>query len=396
MSNENCTPKKRITIGFLLVGNSNWKGGVNYQRTLLQIIATSLSDFVVAKVFVSKDQYVIAKEAFGPYLEIPLIIDSRVVGAGVGLKGLKALFIGKDKDIENLFTEHGVDVAFETARFFGRKFSLPCLSWIPDLQHKYLPQFFSFFAWWKREIGFWAQTRFNKKRLVILSSLTAENDCKSFYPHCRNHTHVMRFSPILDVKSIYKKITEVKNKYNITDNYFYLPNHFWAHKNHNLIIDAILIIRKKGLINTLPPIYMSGPIDDTNPAIFNNIMERIELENLGSFFSYIGLIPYEDVLSLNAGSIAILNPSKFEGWSSSVEEAKILGTNMILSDIALHREQSPSAYFFDPEKPLDLAEILLSIPTSNTLIKKNISNSQFYEFSKNFKSAIKLASSFRN
>ena len=57
--------------------------------------------------------------------------------------------------------------------------------------------------------------------------------------------------------------------------------------------------------------------------------------------------------------ISIINPSLFEGWSSTVEEAKSLGKNTILSDLNVHREQNPSgAIYFDPHNPEDLAEIL--------------------------------------
>ena len=145
MSAKKQNSNKRIVIGFLLIGDGNWKGGLNYQKTLLKIISTHLSELVVAKIFATSNQLKIAEEAFGQYLEEPIIIDSRVNKAGTGIKALKALIFGSDKSIENLFHENNVDIVFETARFFGKNFSLPCLSWIPDLQHKYLPHFFSFF-----------------------------------------------------------------------------------------------------------------------------------------------------------------------------------------------------------------------------------------------------------
>jgi len=45
--------------------------------------------------------------------------------------------------------------------------------------------------------------------------------------------------------------------------------------------------------------------------------------------------------------VCLINPSLFEGWSTTVEEAKALGKHIILSDIPVHREQNPprSDYF---------------------------------------------------
>ena len=54
----------------------------------------------------------------------------------------------------------------------------------------------------------------------------------------------------------------------------------------------------------------------------------------------------------------MINPSRFEGWSTPVEEAKALGTPMILSNISLHQEQAPAAKFFDPDQAEALADIL--------------------------------------
>ncbi|MEA3273354.1 MAG: glycosyl transferase, partial [Patescibacteria group bacterium] len=57
--------------------------------------------------------------------------------------------------------------------------------------------------------------------------------------------------------------------------------------------------------------------------------------------------------------VSVINPSLFEGWSSTVEEAKSIGKNLILSDLAVHREQNPpNSIYFNPHNPRDLANKL--------------------------------------
>ncbi|TIN29445.1 hypothetical protein [Mesorhizobium sp.] len=46
----------------------------------------------------------------------------------------------------------------------------------------------------------------------------------------------------------------------------------------------------------------------------------------------------KDVVALIGAADYLLKPSHIEGWSTTVEEAKSLGTPMLLSDIPLHRE----------------------------------------------------------
>ena len=60
--------------------------------------------------------------------------------------------------------------------------------------------------------------------------------------------------------------------------------------------------------------------------------------------------------------MAVINPSRFEGWSSSVEEAKSMGKTVILSNIGTHIEQDPvNGYYFEPGDYFKLAEILVQV-----------------------------------
>jgi glycosyltransferase involved in cell wall biosynthesis len=61
-------------------------------------------------------------------------------------------------------------------------------------------------------------------------------------------------------------------------------------------------------------------------------------------------------------SLALINPSLFEGWSSTVEEAKSLGKMILLSDIPVHREQNPQrSLFFGCNDPRELADALIQV-----------------------------------
>ena len=46
--------------------------------------------------------------------------------------------------------------------------------------------------------------------------------------------------------------------------------------------------------------------------------------NLSNYFIFLDKITYEDVISIMYYSNAIINPSVFEGWSTTVEEGKLL------------------------------------------------------------------------
>jgi hypothetical protein len=78
--------------------------------------------------------------------------------------------------------------------------------------------------------------------------------------------------------------------------------------------------------------------------------------------------------------VAVINPSKFEGWSSSVEQANAISKKIILSNINVHKEQNPTrGYFFEVDNYIKLSKIMTRIWFShNKVIDK-------YFFFKNFR-----------
>jgi glycosyltransferase involved in cell wall biosynthesis len=91
------------------------------------------------------------------------------------------------------------------------------------------------------------------------------------------------------------------------------------------------------------------------------LMRRVAELGIEEMFRPLGLVPYRDIMSLLRWSVAVINPSLFEGWSTTVEEAKSMGKTVILSDIPTHREQSPDrGKYFSPHSPAQLATLLTS------------------------------------
>lgn len=355
--------KTRIRLGMFMIGGREWRGGLNYQRTLLQALVGPLVKRYEAILFVSRDQLALAKDAFDGLLPEHLIVDDRAAGAGTGRRAAEALVKGADTAAASLMADYSVDIIFENARFLGKRFPIPAISWMPDFQHRALPHLFTRSGRWKRDIGFRAQT--SGRRIVMLSSETARRDCERFYSASRGRTAVVRFAPSIDIPSVLARREEVRAAYDLPEQFFYMPNQFWAHKNQAVVAKALEIIRDRGQLDTLPPVVMSGPVSDNRKGdTFTTLMDRVRNQGLSSWFRHLGLIPMQDVLALNAAAQEVLNPSLFEGWASSVEEAKALGSPMVLSDIDVHREQAPDARFFDPDDAETLADLMLSVTTS--------------------------------
>jgi glycosyltransferase involved in cell wall biosynthesis len=150
---------------------------------------------------------------------------------------------------------------------------------------------------------------------------------------------------------------DVRARYELAMPYFYLPNQFWRHKNHAVMIEALRILRDQ---NVSAMVVASGAsTDPRHPRLFEELVEQVRRQGLAGVFRFLRFIPRADVYALMRGSIAVVNPSLFEGWSTTVEEAKAIGVPLVLSDIPVHREQTAGAAdYFDPQSPQDAAAAL--------------------------------------
>ncbi|MES5488789.1 glycosyltransferase, partial [Bradyrhizobium sp. INPA03-11B] len=211
-------------------------------------------------------------------------------------------------------------------------------------------------ARWRREIGFRVQIA--SGRTIMLSSETALRDFRACYPYARNRVSVVRFATQPPAAFLNTDPSEVIVAYGLPANYFYLPNQFYRHKNHQLVVDALTILKRRG-VNVV--VCASGSTEDRRePGYYDLVNAEIRKRGLDTHFRHLGVIPLPHVYALLRACTALLNPSRFEGWSTTVEEAKSFGVPMILSDIDVHREQTTgAARYFSVDDPVAMADHLV-------------------------------------
>ena len=343
-----------IRVAFTLIGGRNWTGGYNYLLNLVRALSKHAAPDITPVLFFGSD---VPDADVLPFRDMPGVVvvrDSVFDEEQRSARLRQALLTGCDRAAADAFATHRIDMVFEPAQFYGWRFSFPGVAWIPDFQHRYMRHLFSFGAYWKREIGFRAQVL--SGRHVMLSSEDARSDCERFYPATRGRTHVVRFSipPADNCDAAWGR--SVADGYGLPEHFFFLPNQFWAHKNHECVIRALHVLKEQG--KELVVAVSGKQADPRNPEHFPGLSALIDALGVRENFRLLGLIPIEHIPALMRSCSALINPSFFEGWSTTVEEAKSMGTPMLLSDLRVHREQSRDALFFDATKPQALAELM--------------------------------------
>ena len=337
------TKRKRIAILFTYVVQ-DWIGGGNYMASIVHALNTLPDAEKPMLLLVYNDiskQW--AEDIEYPYLEL-----SYQPVESVYKKYIKSYTTGTNQFIKDLIIRHDLDVVYPFNDYVGRiKTNGRCryVAWFPDFQHKFYPAYFSRTNLWLRDFRL---RRFVKKGTdLVLSSEDAASHLRSFYkipPQLK--VHVLPFVSMINMDFL--KQTGVREKHNVPEKYFIVSNQFYKHKNHKVVFDAIVNLKA-----TQPDfvVVFTGKMEDyRNPAYIAELLDTIKSNGLENHVRMLGIIPRKDQLWLMKNSLAVIQPSTFEGWSTVVEDAKTVQQQIILSDIGVHKEQmGDRAFYFNPQ-----------------------------------------------
>jgi glycosyltransferase involved in cell wall biosynthesis len=174
--------------------------------------------------------------------------------------------------------------------------------------------------------------------------------------HLRGRLLSSAFAGLPDV-SDYDGARWIAEEYKLPEHFFYLPNQFWKHKNHRVVIEALHLLKQQG--HEIIVAATGKPDDYWHRDHYEMLRSLVASYGLEDNFRFLGMVPRQHVFALMRTCAALVNPSLFEGWSSTVEEAKSLGVPMLLSNLGVHVEQAEeSAQYFAPHAPDQLAALM--------------------------------------
>ena len=260
---------------------------------------------------------------------------------------------GRD-DFGDLFAAAGVDVLFPTSAC--DKPGVPMVYWLTDFQHKRLPELYTaeLFEWFEK--NFAAKVR--QAELVMLSSKDAYSDFQRYFPEQSHKARLVLCASTPNAEWFALEPDSTASRKGLAPGYFVLPNQFTEHKNHLTVFEAVRILKSRGVEIQLA--CTGHSLDYKGKRHVERLLRFIEDNGLARNIRMLGFLPRAEQMALYRGARAILQPSRFEGWSSAIEDAASLGREAIVSDIAIHREKDIGAIvsFIDPDDPEAWADAL--------------------------------------
>jgi len=330
----------RIAIAYHF-NDQDWLGGRNYFASLFSAIR-EVAPLSWQLVLVLGQKTISTLPEEFPWLEVlrtPLM--DRLAPAWfarqVTLRGFE-----NDYLLGYYLSRHRIDLLSHSG-YLGKRCSIRTLPWLYDFQFMHLPEY-----WTLKQIA-WSIKRYNNAckhgHGIIVSSEDAARDLRTFAPWYGKPVHVQQFvSNPVELESL-PALPDLLARYQLPAVYFHLPNQFWSNKNHQLVIDALALLKANGVDATV--VCTGKPFDSRMPQHFDELMAHARAQSVDDRFRVLGVVPHADLQGLMANAVAVINPSHFEGWSTSVEEAKTLQKRLLLSDLSVHREQAPeSGRFF--------------------------------------------------
>jgi hypothetical protein len=369
--------QKRNRLLFIVDYGSHWIGGVYYLRNFLNTILENQEFHNTEIIVLCPKEHLTEFADFNEFSNVSVVVRKPV---------FRVLNKGFSKVLRPFKRELMIDVLL--LKFFRNIFRIypvigfPLLGlqrnsvyWIPDFQHKLLPQFFSAQAILLRDKVFVEMANANAN--IVVSSQDALNHFNHYYPDSKSKAHCVRFNSriepgVLNLDALnweeeFKKFGLMKG--DKICRYAYIANQFWKHKNHLFVFRAFSEFINNSPSSDLLLLCTGKTFDDRFPGYFEIVQKQLNDLGIQDRVRILNFVHRPFQIAILRNSQCLIQPSKFEGWGTGVQEAKRLGKPVWMSDIAIHREQADeNSKLFNPDKTSDLVQLFESLTVEEPVL----------------------------
>jgi glycosyltransferase involved in cell wall biosynthesis len=254
------------------------------------------------------------------------------------------------------------DVVFPCLTSLGKRFPVPWIGYLLDFQHRHLPHLFS-----RLELRY-RQWRINAilsdAKTIVVNARAVKADALAFRPETRATIIALPFAPSIRAQWLNADPREARKRHDLPTGYFIICNQFWIHKDHKTAFRAFarFLATRSGDNESIHLVCTGGMHDYRAPAYLDEIKKLLLDLKISRSVHLLGHIAKEDQIALVRGSIAVIQPTLFEGGpgGGSIYDAVALGVPGLVSDIPVNREiDDPNITYFAPGDSEELARLMI-------------------------------------
>ncbi|HET8567522.1 MAG TPA: glycosyltransferase family 1 protein [Candidatus Limnocylindria bacterium] len=261
---------------------------------------------------------------------------------------------------DGLLERLGVDlVHFPTQIAFLT--SVPSIYHPHDLQHLHLPELFSRRTAFLRERAY--RTFCGQARMVAVASTWTRDDLVSRYGLQPEKVQVVPLAPATEPHALPGE--EAADAFlrvrGLPRSFVFYPAQTWPHKNHLALLEALGLLRRRGL---RVPLVCSGHLNSFYPTI----RRRARALGIDAHVHFLGFVTPGELQCLYRACRAVVIPTLFEAASFPLWEAFLAGAPAACSNVtSLPAQAGDAALVFDPKSASEIADAIYRLWTDEPL-----------------------------
>jgi len=240
---------------------------------------------------------------------------------------------------------------FPAQEIFSHCIRSKSIGTIHDLMHRYekFPEVNSPFRFYFREYRFKGIAQCCSG--ILVDSDVGKSQVIQAYNIEQSKIYVL---PYVAPNYIHNKleVANFDNLYNLPSKFFFYPAQFWPHKNHNLLLRAIAILKK-----TIPDValVLSGGFNHDYKKIYNLSLSL----GLKNNITFVGYIPDSHIRGFYIRARALVMPTFFGPTNIPPLEALACNCPIAVSKIyGMPDQLGNSAMYFNPNSVDELVNVL--------------------------------------
>jgi glycosyltransferase involved in cell wall biosynthesis len=227
-----------------------------------------------------------------------------------------------------------------------------------DLQHVHLPELLVPLQVRYRDMAY----RAFSEQAVVVSVMTnwgREDLCRAF-GLAKEKVAVVPWAPVAGLRRPDSRSAAVGLP-DLPERFLLYPAQTWPHKNHVRLLEALAVLRGRGLRVNL---VSTGRLNDHFKAVQATVA-RLGLRDQVTFLGYVN----EDVVdAVFRRATGLVFPSLFEGWGLPIVEAFAYGIPVAAADATVLPEVTgEAALLFDPYRVEGIADAVEQLWTNHEL-----------------------------
>ena len=245
---------------------------------------------------------------------------------------------------------------------FPRPLPKPTVVTLVDIQEVFYPQFFTTEDRYVRDFHFLGSTRM-ADRVITISEFSKETIAKH---HRLPKKKVV--TVYLNADECYYRSEQIARPPTrpLPQYFIFYPANFWKHKNHDLLLQALRILREER--NLIIDAVFTG-FEEPNGY---PLAAKAEEYGLDQQTHILGYVTVEELAYLYRHARMLVFPSLFEGFGIPLVEAMAVGCPIVAANATSIPEiAAGAAELFDPASPRALAQAIEKV-WRNDLLRRRL------------------------